>query len=67
MDVCLLEVLLSGINICDELITGAEASYRLWCVIICDLETLRLRKVSPALGRLTGRNNAFYEVIVLSA
>jgi hypothetical protein len=39
MDVCLWEVLLSGINICDELITGAEASYLLWCVLVCDLET----------------------------
>jgi hypothetical protein len=40
MDVCLLEVmLLSGRSLCDELITGPEESYRLWCVLVCDLET----------------------------
>ena len=25
---------------CDELITRSEESYRLWCVVVCDLETL---------------------------
>jgi hypothetical protein len=30
---------LSGRGICDELITGPEESYRLWCVVVCDLET----------------------------
>jgi len=24
---------------CDELITRPEDSYRLWCVVVCDLET----------------------------
>ena len=30
---------LSGRGVCDELITRAEESYRLWLVIMCDLET----------------------------
>jgi len=30
---------LSGIGLCDELITRPEESYRLWCVVVCDLET----------------------------
>ena len=30
---------LSGRGLCDELITRPEESYRLWCVIVCDLET----------------------------
>jgi len=30
---------LSGRDLCDELITRPEESYRLWCVIVCDLET----------------------------
>jgi len=30
---------LSGRGFCDELITRPEESYRLWCVIACDLET----------------------------
>ena len=34
---------LSGIGLCDELITRPEESYRLWCVVVCDLETSRMR------------------------
>jgi len=30
--------LLSGRSLCDELITRPEESYRLWCVVVCDLE-----------------------------
>jgi len=30
---------LSGRGLCDELITRPEESYRLWCVVMCDLET----------------------------
>ena len=26
-------------GLCDELITRSEESYRLWCVVVCDLET----------------------------
>jgi hypothetical protein len=29
---------LSGRGLCDELITRPEESYRLWCVVMCDLE-----------------------------
>jgi len=41
MDICLLRVLcvLSGTGLCDELITRPEESYRLWCAVVCDLET----------------------------
>jgi hypothetical protein len=35
MDVCVL----SGRIFCDELNTPPEESYRLWCVVVCDLET----------------------------
>jgi hypothetical protein len=31
-------VCLSGIGICDGPITRPEESYRLWCVLVCDLE-----------------------------
>ena len=27
-------------GLCDELITRPEESYRLWCVVVCDLENL---------------------------
>jgi len=32
---------LSGRGLCDELITRPEESYRLWCVVVCDIETSR--------------------------
>jgi hypothetical protein len=46
MDVCLLWVLcvLSGRGLCDELITRPEESYRLWYVVVCDLETSWIRR-----------------------
>jgi len=48
MDVCLLWVLLlSGRGLCDKLITRPEESYRLWCVIVCDLETSWIRRPWP--------------------
>jgi len=33
---------LSGRGLCDELITRPEESYRLWCVVVCDLEISRM-------------------------
>ena len=33
---------LSGRSLCDELITRPEESYRLCCVVVCDLETSRI-------------------------
>jgi hypothetical protein len=41
MDGCPLCVLyaLSGRGLCDRLITRPEEFYRLWCVLVCDLET----------------------------
>ena len=33
---------LSGRGLCDELITRPEESYRLWCVVVRDLETSRI-------------------------
>jgi hypothetical protein len=42
---------LLGRDLCDELITRSEESYRLWCVVVCDLETSRRRKQRHALGR----------------
>jgi len=33
---------LSGRGLCDELITRPEESYRLCCVVVCDLGTSRM-------------------------
>jgi len=51
MDVCCECCVLSGRGLCDELITRPEMSYRLWCVVVCDLETSRMRRPWPAMGR----------------
>ena len=40
MFVCCECCVLSGRGLCDELITRPEESYRLWCVVVCDLENL---------------------------
>jgi len=42
---------LSGRGLCDELIIRPEESYRLWCVVVCDVETSRMRRPWPALRR----------------
>ena len=34
--------MLSGRGLCDELITRPEESYRLCCLVVCDLETSRI-------------------------
>jgi len=33
---------LSGRSLCDELIARPEESYRLCCIVVCDLETSRI-------------------------
>ena len=38
MSVCCECCVLLGSGLCDELITRPEESYRLWCVVVCDLE-----------------------------
>ena len=42
MSVCCECCVLSGRGLCDELITRPEESYRLWCVVVCDVETSRI-------------------------
>ena len=44
-------VVLSGRGLCDELITRPEEYCRLGCVVVCDLETSRMRRQWPALCR----------------
>jgi hypothetical protein len=52
---------LSGRGLWNELITRPEESYRLWCVVVCELETSRMRRPWPALGRsATDKKNSAY-------
>jgi len=50
MFVCCECCVLSGRDLCDELITRPEESYRLCCVVVCDLETSWMRRPWPTLG-----------------
>jgi hypothetical protein len=50
MFVCCECCVLSGLGLCDGLITHPEEFYRLWCVIVCDLETSWMRRPRPTGG-----------------
>ena len=41
---------LSVRGLCDELITRPEESYRLWCVVVCDLENLKNEEAMTSVG-----------------
>jgi len=58
---------LSGRGLCNELITRPEESYRLWCVVVCDLETSRMRRPWPTLGRsATGKKYIYVYYIKIT-
>ena len=63
MFVCCECCVLSGRGFCDELITRPEESYRLWCVVVCDLETSRMRRPWPALGRSATAKKKFLPLL----
>jgi hypothetical protein len=50
MFVCCECCVLSGRGLCDGLITRPGESYRLWRVVVCDLETLKEETKSPLKG-----------------
>ena len=64
---------LSGRGLCDELITRPEESYRLCCVVVCDLETSRMGapyiydisslKVKEKIGYWKLKEKAMYRVL----
>jgi len=55
--VCCECCVLSGRGLCDKLITRPEESYWLWCIVVCDQETLRMRRPWPTLGRSATKKN----------
>ena len=59
MLVCCECCVLSGRGLCDELITRPEESYRLRCVVVCDLETSGMRRPWPYEG-CCARNRQTY-------
>jgi len=50
MFVCYECCVLSGRGLCDELITRQQESYRLWCVVVCDLENLKNEEAMTRVG-----------------
>jgi len=50
MFVCCECCVLSSRGLCDGLITRPGKSYRLWCVVVCDQETSKTRRLMPAIG-----------------
>jgi hypothetical protein len=56
VSVCCECCVLSGRVLCDELITRQEESYRLCCVIVCDLGTLWMRRPWPTEGAFVTKN-----------
>jgi len=56
MFVCCECCVLSGRGLCNESITRLEEFYWLWCVVLCDLETSRMRRPWPALDPSTTGN-----------
>jgi len=59
MSVCCECCVLSGRGLCSEVITRSEESYRLWCVVMCDLrvETSRRRPWPNGGCRAKGKKN----------
>ena len=60
MSVCCECCVLSNRGLCDELITHPEESYRLWCVVVCDLETSWMRRPWPT-GGCRAKNRQTYQ------
>ena len=50
MFVCCERCVLSGRDLCDELITRTEESYRLLSVVVCDLENLKNEEAMTRVG-----------------
>jgi len=61
MDVCLCCecCVLSGRGLCDELITRPEESYRLWCVVVCDLGNVKNGGVMTRVGSQRYKKKVF--------
>jgi hypothetical protein len=60
MSVCCECCVLSGGGLCNELITRPEESYRLLCVIVCDLENLANKEDMARVGphrQISNNNN----------
>jgi len=55
----------SGRGLCDELITHPEESYLLWCVVVCDPETSRMRRPWPSGGGGCCAKKSFVRITIV--
>ena len=64
--VCCECCVLSGTGLCDELITRPQEFYRLWCVVVRDLETSRTRRawLTGGLSRRKQTKNIYISLLV---
>ena len=53
---------LSGRGLCDELIIRPEESYRLWCVVVYDLENLKNEEAMTRVGSQRHRKKNYSTV-----
>ena len=67
MSVCCECCVLSGRGLCDELITRPEESYRLWWIVVCDLETSWMRSPWPTRGCCTKNKNKWKDLLYFIA
>jgi len=65
MFVCCECCVLSGRGLCDELITRPEESWRLWCVVVCDLENLRNEEATTRVGSQRHKKKHTTQLIVI--
>jgi len=63
MSVCCECCVLSRRDLCDELITRPEETYRLCCVVVSDLETSRTKRAWPPLGRSATKKFEWQEMV----
>jgi len=67
MDVCCECCVLSSRGLCDELIPRPKESYRLWCVVVCDLEnqTSWMRRPRPIRGVIALREKKMLQRVII--
>jgi hypothetical protein len=66
MFVCCECRVLSGRGLCNELITRPEKSYRLWCVVVCDLENFNNEEAMTCVGSQGHKKNLSLQSCLVS-
>jgi len=62
MFICCERCVLSGRGLRDDPITRPEESYRLWCVVLCDLENLKHEEAMTRIGSQLNRKKKWCDM-----